>query len=296
MSNLHPNSVPEDNPTRRQFLRRTATAAAAIGCTATGVGRAAPGPQPASPERPRRAALKLGAASYSFRKFDLDRTIALTKQLGLEYLCLKSFHLPLDAKPQQIAVAVEKVRRAGLVLYGGGVISMHQEAEINQAFDYAKAAGMRVIVAAPSVAMLPAVERKVKQYDIAVAIHNHGPGDKIFPTPQSVYEKLTDFDKRIGLCIDIGHTVRIGADLLASTEKYFDRLLDIHMKDVTEASPKGHEIQVGRGIINIPGFLRILVKNEYSGVVSFEYEGEPDNPLPGMSESVAYTRRVLAEI
>ena len=240
--------------------------------------------------------MKLGVASYSFRKFDLDKAIALTKQLGVEYICLKSFHLPLNAKPQQIAAAAEKVRRAGLILYGGGVISMQREAEINQAFDYAKAAGMRVIVAAPGVAMLPAVERKVKQYDISVAIHNHGPTDKVFPTPQSVYEKIADLDKRIGLCIDIGHTVRVGADLLASTENYFDRLLDIHMKDVTAASPKGHEIQVGRGIIDIHGFLRILVKNKYSGVVSFEYEGEPDNPLPGMTESLAYTRRVLAEI
>ena len=163
----------------------------------------------------------------------------MTRRAGLTYVCFKSFHLPLDAKPHEIAAAAEKVRGEGLTLYGGGVITMQQVAEIDQAFDYAKAAGMKVIVASPKVELLVDVERKVKQYDIAVAIHNHGPTDKVFPTPESVYESVKNLDKRIGLCIDIGHTVRVGADLLASTEKFFDRLLDVHMKDVTQAAPRG---------------------------------------------------------
>jgi sugar phosphate isomerase/epimerase len=241
-------------------------------------------------------ALKLGLASYSLRALDLDHVLEMTQRVGLKHLCLKSVHLPLDAKPDQITTIVEKVRQANLDFYGVGVITMHKQTDVDRAFEYAKTAGVKVIVAAPSAEMLPHIEEKVKQYDLAVAIHNHGPGDKHFPTPESVYSKIRDLDRRIGLCIDIGHTVRGGADLLASVEKYGDRLLDMHMKDVTEATAKGKEVQVGRGVIDMAGLLRALVKRKYQGVVSFEYEPEPKDPLPGLAESVGYVRGVLAAL
>ena len=91
----------------------------------------------------------LGIASYTLRKFDLDHALAMTRRVGLDRICLKSMHLPLDAKPAEITAAVEKVKHAGLSLYGGGVISMKNEREIGQAFEYAKAAGMLTITAAP---------------------------------------------------------------------------------------------------------------------------------------------------
>jgi sugar phosphate isomerase/epimerase len=280
---------------RRGFLQWTGLAAVAgVSGTVAGGARATAAPEPAAHPGGRCPPLTLGIATYTFRKFDLDKALAMTNRVGLTHVCLKSFHLPLEAKPDEIAAAAEKVRAAGLVLYGGGVISMQKEAQVTQAFDYAKAAGMKLIVAAPGAEMLPLIDRKIQQYDIAVAIHNHGPGDKHFPTPESAYEKIKNCDKRFGLCIDIGHTVRIGADLLESTEKYADRLLDVHMKDVTEAAPKGREIQAGRGIIDIPKFLRTLVHVKFVGVVSFEYEPEADDPLPGLAESVGYTRGAMA--
>jgi sugar phosphate isomerase/epimerase len=240
--------------------------------------------------------LKLGLASYTARKLSLDKTLALAKRLDLKYICLKSVHLPLEAKPQEIATIAAKVRQAGLTLYAGGVIVMQKEGQIAGAFDYAKAAGMELIVAAPSADMLRLIEAKVKEYNIAVAIHNHGPGDKHFPTPASVYEKVKNLDRRVGLCIDIGHTVRIGADLISSTKECADRLLDLHMKDVVAASPKSKDAPVGRGVIDIPRFLRTLVQIGYLGRVSFEYESEPDDPLPGLAESVGFTRGVLAAL
>ena len=283
--------------TRRHFLQWTGAAAASLAATTPGLVRAAAPAEPSPPDRPARGqSLKLGVASYTFRKFKLDKVLAMTKRAGLKYICLKSFHLPLDAKPDEIADVVKKVADAGLVLYGGGVIAMTTEAQVSQAFDYAKAAGMKVIVAGPTEAMLPRIEQKIKEYDIAVAIHNHGPGDKHFPTPEIAYGKVKNLDRRFGLCIDIGHTVRIGADLVASTEKYADRIFDIHMKDVTEATPKGRCIQCGRGVIDLPGFLRALVKAKYAGVVSYEYEIDDDDPLPGLAECVGYTKGVLAVI
>jgi sugar phosphate isomerase/epimerase len=263
-----------------------------LGCTAGGFG---PACASAADDKPMGGkAIKLGLASYTTRKLNLDQTLAIAKRVDLKYICLKSIHLPLEAKPEEIAATAAKVRQAGLTLYAGGVITMQKDAQVAQGFDYAKAAGMEMIIAAPTSAMLPMIESKVKQYNIAVAIHNHGPGDKNFPTPASVYEKVKGLDKRIGLCIDIGHTVRIGADLIASVQQCADRLLDFHMKDVTAAAPGSKDVPVGRGVIDIPKFLRTLVQLGYTGRVSFEYEAEPDDPLPGLAESVGFTRGVLA--
>ena len=140
------------------------------------------------------------------------------------------------------------------------------------------------------------IDEKIKMYDIQVAIHNHGPGDPHFPTPQSVYEKVERLDRRIGLCIDIGHTVRIGADLLGSVRKFGDRLFDLHIKDVTAATPRGVGTPLGRGIIDIPGLVRALNEVKFKGVAAFEYEEQPDDPLPGLAESVGYLKGVLATI
>ncbi len=173
---------------------------------------------------------------------------------------------------------------------------MGNQSQVHQAFDYAKAAGMKVIVGVPIPELLPLVDKKVKEYDIKVAIHNHGPGDKVYPTPASVYERVRDLDKRIGLCNDIGHTIRAGSDPAVSAKKFADRLLDIHIQDVSEAAAKGHGVEIGRGVIDVPKFLKMLVKIKYSGIVSFEYEKDADDPMAGLAESVGYIRGVLAAI
>lgn len=286
----------EKEQSRRRFLQATGVGVASL----AGVGSSLA--QPASREagQGRRAAgqkqFELGLASYTLRKFDLDKTLAMTKRVGLKYLCFKDVHLKLDSTPEQIQAAVQKVKDAGLILYGGGVIYMRNEDQVRQAFDYAKAAGMKVIVGVPVPELLPLVDKLVKQYDIKVAIHNHGPSDKVYPVPATAYEKIKDLDKRIGLCDDIGHTMRAGVDPCESAEKFADRLLDVHIKDVTAADAKGGAVEVGRGVIDIPKFIRTLVKIKYEGVVSFEYEKDADDPLAGLAESVGYVRGVMAAV
>lgn len=276
---------------RRTFLRSGALTAAAAG---TAIPAFAQGVQAKEASGP--SALKLSLASYTTRKLSLEKTIEVAKRVGLKNICLKSFHLPLTATPEAIAASAAKVRDAGLNLYSGGVVAMTKEEQVNQAFDYAKAAGFEFIVSAPSADMLPIIERKVKEYNIGIAIHNHGPGDKHFPTPESAYVKLVDRDKRMGLCIDIGHTIRIGADPVSSAQKFADRLFDIHLKDLNSSQVKGRDVPVGRGVIDIPRFLRTLVQLKYQGRASFEYEADADDPLPGLAESVGYTRGVLAVV
>ncbi len=239
---------------------------------------------------------ELGLASYTLREFNLEDTLAMTKKVGLKNICFKSMHLELDSTPTQIRDTVQKVKDVGLNLYGGGVISMKNDGQVNQAFDYAKAAGMRVIIAAPSYEMLPLIDKKVKQYDIKVAIHNHGPGDKLFPIPSVALEKIENLDKRVGMCHDIGHTKRYECDPIAETKLCGDRLHDVHIKDVSAANKDGHAVEVGRGVIDIPMFIETLIKMEYDGIVSFEYEKDAKNPLAGLAESVGYVKGVLAAI
>ena len=236
---------------------------------------------------------ELGMASYSLRKFNLDDTLAMTKRVGLKKIAFKSFHLPLESSEEQIKEIVAKVKQAGLTLYGGGVIYMKNADEVNRAFEYAKAAGMKVIIGVPNHGLLPHVEKKVIEYDITLAIHNHGPGDKVYPTPESAYEKLKGMDKRMGLCIDVGHTQRSGIDPSESARRFANRLHDIHLKDVDKSVGEGTTVEMGRGVIDIPKLLRTLIDIGYSGMASFEYEKDAKDPLPGLAESVGYTRGVL---
>jgi sugar phosphate isomerase/epimerase len=280
--------------TRRQYLQLIGGGVASRALLPDSRTLGATDAQPSHPKSP--IPFHLGLASYTLRNFGLDRALAMAHRVGLDRICLKSMHLPLDSKLAEIAAATDQVKRAGLILYGGGVISLKNERDIAQAFEYAKAAGMQTITAAPVPEALPALDEHVKKYEITVAIHNHGPGDRYFPTPQSVYDAVKALDHRIGLCIDIGHTVRVGADLLSSIRNCGDRLFDLHIKDVTAATPQGKGTPVGRGIIDIPGLVRALVDIKFKGVAAFEYEEQPDDPLPGLAESVGFMKGVLATI
>lgn len=235
-------------------------------------------------------------ASYTFRKFNLDDTIAMTKRLGLTRIAFKSFHLPLESTEEEIKAVATKVKDSGLDLYGCGVVYMQNEDEVHRAFDYAKTAGMRVIIGVPEHGLLELVNKKVQEYDMVLAIHNHGPGDERYPSPESGYERIKDLDPRMGLCIDVGHTQRIGIDPSESIERFADRLYDVHLKDVSRASKEGTTIEMGRGVIDIPKVVKTLLKINYSGIASFEFEKDEDDPLAGVAESVGYVRGVLSVV
>lgn len=288
--------------TRRQFLQSAGVGAAAVagsgvafGQTRTlNTGRTTAAATKATP--PIKRYFELGMASYTLRSFNLDDTIAMTNRVGLKNIALKSMHLPMNSSVDEIKAVSEKVKAAGLNLYGCGVVYMKNEAEVNEAFAYAKAAGMTTIIGVPNHELLPLVEKRVKEYDIKVAIHNHGPGDKVYPSPKSIIDKIMDLDERIGLCMDVGHTVRIGEDPVKDAARYAKRLHDVHIKDVTAAEASGSTVQIGRGIIDIHGFLGALYKQQYSGYVSFEYEKDGNDPLAGLAESVGYVRGVMTAI
>lgn len=236
---------------------------------------------------------ELGIASYTFREFSLEETVAMTVKLDIQNLCLKSMHMPLDLSAGEIKSRASMVREAGLNLYGGGVIYMQNDAEVDTAFSYAGNAGMKVIIGVPDHGLLELCNQKVKETGIKLAIHNHGPGDERYPSPESAYKLIKDMDPGMGLCIDIGHTARLGLDPTADTRKFMDRVLDIHIKDEDKAEASGDTCEIGRGVIDIAGFLKMLIEENYSNIVSFEYEKDGKDPLAGLAESVGYVKGML---
>ena len=241
--------------------------------------------------------LKLGMASYTYRNFTLDQAIAMTREAGLKYINLKDVHLPLKSTKEERRAARAKIEAAGLKLMGGGVIYMkNNEEEIKNIFDYCVDAGMPVVVCSPVPEALDTVEKMAKQTGVMVAIHNHGPTDKTYPSPLDVYKMVKDRDPLMGICMDVGHTARIGVDPVKCIKRCGGRLHDMHIKDETKAAPEGKPIEVGRGVLDIVGILTALKARKYPYHIGLEYEANAEDPQPGVRESIGYIRGGLAAI
>jgi len=235
-------------------------------------------------------------AGFTFARFDVERTIEMMKRIGVVNLSLKEFHMPLNSSQEKINEVMGKFRAAGINVYTLGVIYMKTPESVEQAFSYAKMAGVDMIVGAPNYELLPQVEKKVKETGIRIAIHNHGPDNPLYPNATDIWEHVKSLDPRLGICIDIGHTTRDGEDPSSDIKKYRERIFDIHIKDVDKNTSEGESIEAGRGVIDLPGFLRSLLDLKYKGLLAFEYEKDPKDPLPGLAESVGYIRGILAAI
>jgi sugar phosphate isomerase/epimerase len=238
----------------------------------------------------------LGVASYTFRAFGLDQAIAMTRRLRIRKITLKDMHLPMAVTADEMASVRTRLQAAGIELSSCGVVYMKTEDEVHKAFAYAKLAGIRMMVGVPDAPLLELAERKVKETDISLAIHNHGPTDQRFPSPESAYTLINKMDRRMGLCIDVGHTQRLGLDPAAQVEKYFDRLLDVHIKDVSSADAKGTTVEIGSGVIDTPKLIRTLARLKYTGTLHFEHEKDEKDPFPGLAESIGYVRGVMAAL
>src|SRR3954453_19427030 len=244
------------------------------------------------------ADIKLGVASYSFRKFNRTQAIQMLKELGTPYLNVKDFHLKMESSPEEVEAAKKEFANAGVQLVGCGNVSFQKadESDIKTKFEYAKRAGFPLIVCAPTAETLPMLEKYVKQYNIKIAVHNHGPEDKHFPTPQSVLAAVKNMDPRCGLCMDIGHTSRAGVNIVDSIVEAGPRLLDMHTKDLSDPMVKESQVAVGEGKLPIKQIFAQLIKMKYKGCVNLEYEIHESDPLPGMKKSFATMRQILDEL
>jgi sugar phosphate isomerase/epimerase len=263
---------------------------------ATGLHASAQQEQRPAPQPPAETGEKfrVGMAGYSFAKVnDLDKSLSIMQRADVHYLCIKDFHLPYKSTPAEIAAFHAKLKEKGVTGYAVGPIYMKTEAEIDSAFAYAKRVGVKLIVGVPNYELLPYVDKKVKEYDFHYAIHLHGPDIKIYPDAQDVWDHVKDLDPRIGMCLDIGHDTRNGKDAVADLKKFRSRVFDIHIKDVTGPTKLGYSIEIGRGVIDFPAFIKMLRKVGYTGVCSLEYERDMATPEMGIAESLGYFRAII---
>ena len=277
---------------RRGFVRNSALLAAA--CAAPGsrsafaqLTQAGGAPSP----------IRLGLASYTFRNFTRTQLIAFMRQLNVTGLNAKDVkdHLPMDPAAETQAMADYAAANIGLHAAGAIYFPKDNDDDIRAKFDYCKRAGIRVIVAGdPAPATLPRIEKFAKEYDICIAIHNHGPEDKIFPSPLDVLKAVKDMDPRMGCCIDVGHCVRAGTDVVQAIHAAGPRLFNVHMKDLTSFTSKESQVAVGEGKMPIREIFHALIAIKYPGWVDLEYEVHGDDPMPGVTSSFAYMRGVLS--
>ena len=280
---------------RRAFLGTAAAAAAGTTFGTSTLGGSKDPPLRAAPSGGGR--LNLGLASYSMREFPLDQALAMAKTLGVTSMTFKDVHIPRTDPPETTRAIAAKIRAAGITIIGGGTLTLPNDADqIKRIFEYAKNAGFPLIYVDPDPAAMDTIEQMAKTYDIRVAIHNHGPEQKNWPRPQDAYAAVKSRDKRLGLCIDVGHTLRTGVDPVQACRECKDRLYDMHVKDLKVKTDKDSQTEVGRGVIDFPGLFRTLIDIGYRGQVGLEYEINAKNPLPGMIESMAYMRGVLAAL
>ncbi len=272
--------------TRRGFLGGALAASSMAGVSA-----AAPAPEGAED-------VKLGVASYSLREFQRGLSIRMIKKLNVSYVSVKEFHLPYRSSPEELKRGVQDFARAGVKVTSGGVIYLQKDDEddIRKYFEYAKTCGMPLMIIGPTHQTLPRIQKFVKEYDIKVAIHNHGPEDKHFPSPEVALKALDGMDPRMGVCIDVGHTTRTGTSPVESIQAAGSRLLDVHIKDLRSLMDAKSQCAVGEGAMPVVGIFQALKKMNYQGHVNLEYEIEGDDPMPGMAKSFAYMRGVSAAL
>jgi Xylose isomerase-like TIM barrel len=284
-------TISTNSLTRRTLLRTGALATAATFLPAESQ---SPAHLPA-PSSATALPIRLGIASYTFRNFDAAHLVTFMHQLKTPYLNLKDMHLPMTPLDQVAAKAAE-YRAAGFTLTAAGNVTFakDEDDDIRAKFEYIKAAGIPVIVCAPTHQNLPRLEEFVKEYNIKLAIHNHGPEDKNFPSPFDVLSAVKNLDPRIGLCIDLGHSLRAGADVVAAIHAAGPRLYDIHIKDLADATAKESQVAVGEGVMPVREVFQALIQTKYRGNVDLEYEIHAADPMPGVVESFAYMRGVLA--
>ena len=235
---------------------------------------------------------KIGVAGYTYRSYDIDQTLEFLKSMEVKYFSVKDWWLPLDSTKEQMDAFKAKCREAGVEPYILGPIYMRSEADVDRAFAYAERYGSDVFIGVPTYELTDYMIKKVKETGIKVAIHTHGPDGQPFPNIQKVVEIYKDPSLGIGCCMDLGHSVRMGEDIVKDIKKYKDWIYDIHIKDESAASKAGQTWEMGRGVMDFRPIVKVLRQIKYNGVVSLEFEKNGNNPHPGVAESIGYLRGV----
>jgi sugar phosphate isomerase/epimerase len=240
--------------------------------------------------------LKVGVATYSFNRLPLDEAIKGLVRVGATFCSIKEAHMPLKSTAEERRTIAKQFRDAGINPLSCGNITLTEDhAQVRNAFEYARDAGIPTIVCHPtSKDLLPFLDKLVKEFDIKLAIHNHGPEDKVFPSPYDVWEAVQSFDPRVGLCVDVGHTARCQVDPAESIRKCAKRLHDVHIKDLVAIEVRSRPTEQGRGTLDTRAMLQALLDIKFQNLIGIEFERDLRDPIPGVAECMGYIKGMLS--
>ena len=223
----------------------------------------------------------MGIQSYSLRAFGIDGALEKIEELELHFVELFRMHYPPIPDSVKIAEMNAKLDKHDLSISAHGVQSFTKDHNKNKAFfEFAKKAGIRNISANPELDSFDSLNRLVAEYDIRIAIHNHGPG-ALYDSPLDGLKAVAGFDKRIGFCADLGHYIRSGVDPVEVIYQLGDRLYGVHLKDFAEQKKKTEGVIIGRGHLDVEGVFKALNRVGFpaDGALSLEYEENPQDPM-----------------
>jgi inosose dehydratase len=240
----------------------------------------------------------VGVQSYSLRNFTLEEAIRHLQGMGVHYVELTSRHLALNATDEQIAAAKKLLEAADIKISAHGVNSFSKDHEANRKiFDFAKRVGFKTISADPAPDSFESLDKLVAEFDIRIAIHNHGPTHR-YNKLDDVKRAIAGHDKRIGACVDCGHFLRSGEDPVKCVLELNDRVHGVHMKDEKETNTKASSnVIIGKGHLDVVGLFKALrqVKFPADGALSLEYEANPMNPIDEMKACLEVAKEAIAK-
>jgi inosose dehydratase len=240
--------------------------------------------------RPWYGKFRMGLQSYSLRGYRLDEALEKTEKLGIAYWEAYPGHIPQTQSAGTIQELQAKLKQRGIYLRAWGVQGFDgNEAKARATFEFAKAMGLQTITADPTSQALPILERLVEEYQINIAIHNHGPGSR-YDKIASVAAALKGRHPRIGACVDTGHYLRSNEDPVEAIRTFGKRVYSVHLKDVKD---KTQFTILGQGDLDTVGVFRTLQKIEYPHIIALEYEEHPENPSPYIDLCLAAARDAI---
>jgi len=272
---------------RRRFLGSAAAAALCSGIPLTG-----------KAQDPKKSKFSIGIQSYSLRGFSAEDAIKHASDLGCEHIEFYSAHFSHESKPAEIESMKQTMAAAGMKMLGHGVHPFTADHEANRKlFVFAKAAGIRNLSADPSPDSFESLDRLVKEFDIRIAIHNHGPNHR-YNKAIDVLDAVQPYDQRIGACADLGHYIRSGEDAVQVVRLLGDRLYGIHLKDFAEMKDKTHGVILGQGHLDVEGVFAALahVKFPTDGCLSLEYEENKEDPIDDIRQCLEIARKAAAKV
>jgi len=242
--------------------------------------------------------LPIGIQSYSLRKFGTDEALRHVHGLGLRYIEFYGAHFSPGSSKQQIEAMLKKLAELGITVNAHGVHGFTKDHEKNRKlFEFAKQAGIRNLTANPQPDSFDSLDKLVEEYDIRIAIHNHGPG-ALYDELPSVQKAVDSRHKNIGACIDTGHVLRSGEDQIHWAKELGPRVFALHIKDVAEMQKRTHDVVLGEGHLDMVELFSTLAAIDFpaDGSLSLEYESNPANPIDDIRQCLAVVDKAIGKV